>query len=417
MNKEKVILFLLAAAQFTHIMDFMIIMPLSNLLISEMNIDGREFSWVVSAYTFSAGLSGFIGAFYLDKFDRKKTFLLAYIGFTFGTLACGLATGYESLLIARIVTGLFGGVISSISLSIVGDVIPYERRAWALGIVMLAFSLAAALGMPTGLFLAFNFGWNVPFLFLFVVSGILTLMVAKFIPPVRTHLDNKDDLPDTIAFLRQLPRNANQMKSLAFTGLLILGQFTIIPFITPYLQNNVGFTDNQIILVYLVGGIVTIVTNPRIGRWADRQGKAKVFTIMAVISIIPLLLLTNLPPIHAFWGLCVTGLFFLSISGRMGPAIAIATSVVRAQNRGSYMSIDSSVKNAAAGLSSVIAGLIVVAEKQAPVENYHLVGYLAVLFTLIAIWLVRKVKALEHTPKNDNNSNQAAQKNLVLEVE
>ena len=395
MNKEKIILFILAAAQFTHIMDFMIIMPLGELLLGELAIDGQQFSLVVAAYTFSAGVSGFIGAFYLDRFDRKKTFLLFYIGFTLGTLACAFASGYNSLLLARTITGLFGGVISSISLSIVGDIIPYEKRAWALGIVMMAFSAASALGLPTGLYFAYNFGWNAPFLLLFAVSTLLTVMVARYIPPLRKHLENPDDLPDTIGFLKQLPRNANQMKSLAFTSVLILGQFTMIPFITPYMRNNVGFTEDQIILIYLVGGIVTIISNPRVGKWADKKGKAYVFTIMAAISIVPLFLLTNLPAVHAFWGLCVTALFFFAASGRMVPAVAISTSVAKAQNRGSYMSIDSSLKNAAAGLASVIGGFIVIAKDGVPVENYHYVGYLAVTFTLVGIWLVRKIKPLE----------------------
>ena len=160
MNKEKLILFILAAAQFTHIIDFIIIMPLSELLMDVLDIDAQQFSFLVAAYTLSAGVSGFLGAFYLDKFDRRKVFLFFYVGFTVGTVACALAPNYELLLAARILTGAFGGVISSISFSIVGDLIPYERRAMALGIVMMAFSAASALGLPIGLYLAFNFGWT-----------------------------------------------------------------------------------------------------------------------------------------------------------------------------------------------------------------------------------------------------------------
>ena len=415
MNKEKLILFVLAAAQFTHIMDFMIIMPLSEMLMEVLSINAQQFSIVVAAYTLSAGVSGFIGAFYLDKFDRKKTFLAFYVGFTVGTIACALAPNYETLLAARIFTGLFGGVISSISLSIVGDLIPYERRAWALGIVMMAFSLASALGLPVGLYFAFNFGWNAPFWFLGALSGILTILVFKVIPPVRKHLDNPNDRPDIMGFFRQLPHNGNQLRSLAFTALLIFGQFTMIPFITPYLVNNVGFEREQITFVYLIGGIVTFLSNPRVGKWADFKGKSYVFKIMATISIIPLILLTHVGHIGVLWGLSITALFFFSISGRMVPAVAITTSVTRPQNRGSYMSIDASLRNGAAGISSIIAGLIVVAPEGGPLQNYNYVGYMAVFFTLIGIWLVGSIKpnSSEVKPK----STKPKMPSLALDVE
>ncbi|MGB0521509.1 MAG: MFS transporter [Flammeovirgaceae bacterium] len=416
MNKEKFILFILAAAQFTHIMDFMIIMPLGEMLMDELSINAQQFSFVVAAYTLSAGVSGFLGAFYLDKFDRKKVFLLFYIGFTLGTLICAIAPNYELLLGARIFTGMFGAVISSITLSIVGDLIPYQRRAMALGIVMMAFSAASALGLPVGLSLAFNFGWNAPFWFLGVLSGGLTFLVAKFIPPVRKHLDNPAEKPDILGFFRQLPTNGNQLKSLAFTTLLIFGQFTMIPFITPYLVHNVGFEREQIVFVYLIGGLVTIVSNPFVGKWADRRGKSYVFTVMAIISIAPLILLTNIGHVGVGIGLTITALFFLAVSGRMVPAVAISTSVTKPQNRGSYMSIDSSLKNGAAGVSSIIAGLIVVAPENGPLENYHYVGYLAVFFTLLAIYLVGKIKSVETVKKNVSDISPSREK-LALGLE
>lgn len=417
MNKEKLILFILAAAQFTHIMDFMIIMPLSEMLMDVLHINTQQFSLLVAAYTLSAGVSGFMGAFYLDKYDRKKSFLIFYIGFTIGTVACALAPNYELLLAARIFTGLFGGVISSISLSIVGDIIPYKRRAWALGIVMMAFSLASALGLPVGLFFAFNFGWNAPFWFLAILSVGLTFLVARYIPPVRGHLDDPDERPDIMGFFRQLPRNSNQLRSLAFTALLIFGQFSMIPFITPYLVNNVGFAREQITFVYLIGGIITIFSNPRIGKWADLKGKSYVFKIMAAFSIIPLLLLTNLGEVGVFWGLSVTALFFLGSSGRMVPAVAISTSVAKPQNRGSYMSIDAALRNGAAGVSSIIAGFIVIAPETGPLENYHYVGFVAVFFTLVGMFLVGKIKPTAQNSKKIVGHNPTDEKSLAIELD
>lgn len=399
MKSERTILYLFAATQFTHIMDFMIIMPLGEMLMKELVIGSQQFSLLVASYTITAGISGLVGAFFIDNFDRKKYFLFAYCGFVIGTFLCGFAYSYETLMAARILTGIFGGVLSSTVLAIVSDVIAPERRAWAIGIVMTAFSLASALGLPIGLTAAFAFGWQWPFIALGVASLFLAVAVYFILPPVNGHLQQVGEVDKgrTLRFIRNIPKNENQWMALLFTMLLIFGQFTVIPFITPYLVENVGFERQQITLVYLVGGLVTIVSNPRIGRWADRTDRYRVFSIMALFSIVPMLLLTNLPPVPVWGALLVTGVFFLGIGGRMVPSTAIVTTVIRPENRGSFMSLNTSVQNLTAGISSVIAGVLVtIPEGGGLVQGFWRVGALAAAFTLVAIWMIGRVRKYNH---------------------
>lgn len=388
-------------------MDFMIIMPLGEMLMKELSVGAQEFSFLVASYTITAGISGLISAFFIDNFDRKKYFLAAYLGFAIGTIMCGLAYSYETLIGARIITGIFGGVLSSTVLTIVSDVIAPQRRAWGIGIVMTAFSLASAIGLPIGLSAAFAFGWNWPFLVLGVASFVLAIAAYFILPPVTGHLTSgQSNSKRTLEFIRHIPNNRNQWMALTFTMLLVFGQFTVIPFITPYLVENVGFERWQITLVYLVGGIITIISNPRIGRWADRTDRYRVFTIMAFFSIIPLLLLTNLPAVPVWIALVVNGMFFFGIGGRMVPSTTIVTTVIRPENRGSFMSLNTSVQNMAAGISSVIAGILVTIPADGVVHGFWKVGVLATLFTLIAIWLMSRVKRiamrLEHNDKDNS---------------
>jgi len=376
-------------------MDFMIIMPLGEMLMEELMINSQQFSFLVASYTLTAGVTGLISAFFVDSYDRKNYFLLAYSGFAIGTLMCGWVDSYQGLIAARIISGGFGGVISSTVIAIVSDAIASERRAWGLGIVMSAFSMASALGLPIGLYFAFNYGWNWPFLVLGAVSILNAVAVYFTLPPVREHLDHPGPKVNSWEFIKNIPNHKNQWMALTYTMLLMFGHFAVIPFITPYLVENVGFERQEITLVYLIGGIATIITNPRIGRWADQTNKHRVFTILASLSIIPILVLTNLPPVPLWMALVVTGLFFILAGGRMVPSTAIVTSVIKPRNRGSFMSLNSSVQNMTAGLTSIVAGVLVTVPKGGHhVYGFWKVGLIGALFTVIAMWLMNKIKSL-----------------------
>ncbi len=394
-------MFILAAAMFTHIMDFMIMMPLGSQLMRIFEIDPRQFSLLVSSYTFSAGAAGFIAAFQIDRFDRKSMFLFVYSGFTLGTIACALAPTYHFLLITRSLAGAFGGVLGALILSIISDAIPLERRAAGIGLVMASFSAASVFGVPFGLYLATIFSWHAPFLFLGILGIVILVMIYFFIPSMRDHLRAPGDTVSPWKVVREILGRKNSLMGLLFTSVLMFGHFTIIPFIAPYMVGNVGFTEEQLSYIYLVGGALTIFTSPRVGKAADKYGRLRVFTLFGLLVLIPILLITNLPPIPLWQALVVSGLFFILANGRMVPSTTMVTSVIRPENRGSFMSIRSSVQQISSGLATLLAGFLISDKPSELHENataligYEKVGYVAVVFSLIAIVVARQLRVAQ----------------------
>jgi predicted MFS family arabinose efflux permease len=393
-KKEKLLLYTLATIQFTAIMDFMIVMPLGPQLMRLFDINPAQFGIIVSSYTFAAGFTGLVGAFFIDRFDRKTALLFNYIGFSIGTILCALAPTYEWLVAARIVTGLFGGVMGALVMSIVGDVIPEFRRATAMGIVMTSFSVASIFGVPFGLFLADLAGWHMPFYFLGFMGLIVSGIIYKVVPSVNTHMTK--ERPSPVQVIKNVFGSKMQVRALIFMFVLILGHFSIIPYISPYLVANVGFPESYLKYMYLLGGAATIFTSPYIGRLADKYGKPKILTIVALISLIPVLAITNMPHVSVWIVLTSSTLFFIFISGRMVPSMALVTSSVTPQHRGSFMSINSSAMQLASGTASFLSGLVIAKSAGGEILNYSYVGFGAVVFTLAAILIARKIK---HVPQ------------------
>ncbi len=390
-SKEKIVLLLLAALNFTHILDFMIMMPLGNYLMPFFNISPQQFSMLVASYTFSAGISGFLAAFFVDNFDRKRVLLFGYIGFLLGTLFCALAPTFTFLLLARIVAGIFGGLIGAQVLSIVADLVPYERRGMAMGIIMAAFSVASVFGVPFGLYMANMFNWHGPFFFVAGFGTILLPLLIRYLPKMESHLTSKEARINPMVLIKGVVKDTDQMLALGLTASLMLGHFMIIPFFNPFMEFNMGYSKLQTPMLYMAGGLATLITSPFIGKFADTIGKHKVYIIMAVISIFPVAVLTNLPPMPFYMVLLLSGSWFVFSSGRSIPAQAMVSNVVSPERRGSFMSFNSSVQQIFVGLASVISGLIVVKNPDNSIQNYELTGYLSIFITLLTLIFVFKL--------------------------
>ncbi|HEY1054930.1 MAG TPA: MFS transporter, partial [Emticicia sp.] len=306
--REKIILLLLAAINFTHILDFMIMMPLGNYLMPYFDISSQQFSMLVAAYTFSAGISGFLAAFFVDRYDRKKVLLMGYSGFLIGTLFCALSPTYFILLISRIVAGIFGGLIGAQVLSIIADLIPYQRRGAAMGIIMAAFSVASVFGVPFSLYLANIFNWHGPFFFVAGLGAILIPFLIKYLPKMDAHIkENRQAKVSPLDLLSDIGKDKNQLLALALSATIMLGHFLIIPFLNPFMEFNLGFSKVQTPLIYMVGGILTLFSSPILGRVADKIGKHRLFIIMAMVVTLPIAVITNLAPISFYLVLSVTG--------------------------------------------------------------------------------------------------------------
>jgi predicted MFS family arabinose efflux permease len=390
-TKEKIVLLLLAALNFTHILDFMIMMPLGNYLIPYFKISTQQFSMLVASYTFSAGIAGFLAAFFVDNFDRKRVLLFGYIGFLLGTLCCALAPTFTFLLLARIVAGIFGGLVGAQVLAIVADLVPYERRGMAMGIIMAAFSVASVFGVPFGLYMANMFTWHGPFFFVAGFGALLLPFLMRYLPKMDSHMKSKEERISPLVLIKEVGNDKDQMLALGFTACLMLGHFMIIPFLNPYMEFNMGFSKMQTPMLYMAGGVATLITSPLIGRLADKVGKHKVYFIMAVVSIFPIAILTNLPPMPFYMVLCIAGFWFVVASGRTIPAQAMVSNVVSSERRGSFMSFNSSVQQIFVGLASVISGFIVVKNADNSIQNYEITGYLSIFITLLTLVFVYKL--------------------------
>ena len=391
-SKQRILLFLLSALNFTHILDFMIMMPLGNYLMPHFKISAQFFTWIVAAYPITAFVSGIITAFYVDRYDRKKVLLFAYIGFIIGTFCCGLAPGPYFLLSARILTGLFGGLIGAQVLSIVADSFDYEIRGRAMGTVFAAFSIASVFGVPFGLYLARYISWHAPFIFIGVVGILIVPMIAFLMPPMRKHLDNQEgERMKAKEVLSEMLNNKSQLIALSLSAFLMLGHFLPIPFINPYMEFNVGFTKEQTPMIYMVGGTCALFSSFIIGRLADKFGKLRIFLICAIASLVPIFLITNMPAIPFYYVLIVFGFWFSLSTGRSIPAQAMISNVVNPAHRGQFMSFNSSFQQLFTGMASLIAGLIVSSGADGKIYHYEWVGYLSLAIVFSTLFIARNL--------------------------
>lgn len=388
-RKETWIIVLLAAINFTHILDFMIMMPLGNYLMPFFDITPRQFSFLVGAYPITAFFSGFAAAFFVDNHDRKKVLVFAYIGFLIGTLACGTSTTYGLLLASRILTGLFGGLIGAQVLSIVADLFGYERRGAAMGAVMSSFAIASTIGVPLSLYLANIFSWHAPFIFVVTIGVVIVLLMIKFIPNMDGHIREKDDTKHRFHVLLNVVQSREQSLALVFSALVMMGHFLIIPFINPYLEFNKHFSRDLTPLIYFFGGIASFCAALMLGRIADRVGKLKVFSWAVVFSFAMVWIITNLPILPFSIVILFFALWFIVATGRAVTAQAMISNVVSQEQRGSFMTFNSSVQQLGTGAASLIAGFIVTKDNTGKLYRYEWVGYLSIVVLLLGLILGR----------------------------
>lgn len=390
-RSEKILLGLMAAIQFSHIVDFMIVMPLGPQLMRLFEITPKAFGLLVSSYTFSASISGLLASLFVDRFDRKRSLVFFFVGFAVSTLACAWAPSYFTLLAARSFAGAFGGVLGSLVFAIVSDTISYERRGSAMGIVMGAFSVASVAGVPFSLYLANRFSWHAPFIFLSLLSVPTLFLILKYVPSVRGHLQQDAPSRPPLESLIHLIRSSNQLRALLFMFCLVIGHFSIIPFLSPSFVFNAGLAEAQLPLIYLFGGICSMISSPTAGRLADKYGKHRVFSVSILLSLVSIATITQLKPSPAWWILTVSCSFFIVMSGRMVPAVAMVSSTATPAYRGSFMSIVSAVQNMGAAMASWVAGVIVTSGADGRMENYGWVGAMAIMFSLLALLLSRTI--------------------------
>lgn len=365
-------------------------MPLGPFLISALGISTHEFALLVASYSFSAAAAGLLIAPVVDRFERKRFVLAIFAAFAVATLLCAASPGFMSLLIARGLAGIFGGMMGALVHTMVADAIPFERRAKATGYVATAFSVSSIAGVPLSLLLADALGWQAPFLLIALVSAALIWFGYRALPDFRAHLDARREE----RAIRQMLRVAvepNHLRAMLLTGLVIFGGFTVIPYITLYTVANVGIASDEIPAIYFLGGAATLVTARLIGALADRFGKVIVFRIVAIGACVPVLLVTNLEQVPLVVWLSITTLFFILVSGRMVPLLAIVGAAVKPQERGTFLSLNATMQSMAMGLASMVGGVFITQSPDGLISGYGWVGLVAASFNVVAAWWVGRV--------------------------
>ena len=388
--RERHLIAFLTTVQFVNMVDFVMMMPLGPLLMRSLVIGTHEFSWLVSSYTFASAISGVLAGFIIDRFDRRRVMVPLLVLFSLATMACAWAPTLEWMILMRAAAGFFGGVMGTLTMAVVPDAIPPERRGRALGMIMASFAIASIIGIPIGMTLAVHQGWHAPFLWLGVVGLVVSGWAVIAFPRMVSHIHAVRPTPlATFIAVFSVP---SHWRAFALSVSLVLAGFTVIPFISPYLVGNLGFRDDQLQYVYLTGGIAAVVTSPLIGRMADRFGPRVVFALVASCSVVPLLLITYLPPVAVSWALVVTVIFIVFVSGRFVPAMTLITNNVDPRLRGSFMGFHSAIQSLAMGLAAQMAGYLVTKAADGRIEHYPRVGWLAAGFTIVAIVIALTIK-------------------------
>ncbi|WP_291906361.1 MFS transporter [Chitinophaga sp. CB10] len=395
--QQKLVVVMLALTQFTVILDFMVMSPLGDMLMKSMKISPDHFGIVVAAYAFSAGISGLLTAGFADKYDRKKLLIFFYAGFIAGTLCCGLAQTYAMLVAARIVTGIFGGVIGSVSMAIITDLFPLEMRGRVMGFMQMGFGASQVLGIPISLYIANHWGWEAPFFMVVILAGLVLAMIVMRLPAVTAHLALQSDKSPVQHLLHTFNKRNYRIAFLA-TALLSVGGFMMMPFGSAFAINNLHVTAGQLPVLFTFAGCVSLISVPLIGKLSDKIDKFALFSIASLYTMVMVVVYTNLGP-SPFWLIILLNVLMLvGILSRMVPATALISAVPQMQDRGAFMSINSSLQSIAGGLAAVLAGRIVTQRDNfSPLEHYDTVGWVVVGFSMIGIFLLGRVSKMIKT--------------------
>jgi len=391
---EIFVILILTLTQLTVVLDFIVISPLGDLMMKTMNLSTAQFGLSVSVYAFSAGFSGLATAGFADRFDRKKLLLFFYVGFIVGTLFCGLSDTFLMLLTARVVTGLFGGVIGSISMAIVSDLFPLEKRGRVFGFLQMGFGASQVLGIPLSLYIATVWGWQSPFLMIVVLATIILLLIMLKLNPVTEHLDNKTE-QNAIAHLWQTLNLRKYRIGFLATAFLSLGNFMMLPWGSAYVINNLNITVQELPFIYMASGVCTLTIMPIVGKLSDRFDKFYLFTVASIILIFVIIIYANLGPV-SFWIVLIMNLGLqVGFMSRMVPSIALTSALPQKKDRGAFMGINSSLQQIAGGIAAAVSGMIVIQnDKFSPLEHYDYLVYVVVLLSIISVFLLFRVSRI-----------------------
>jgi predicted MFS family arabinose efflux permease len=409
---QKFVIFILAITLFTVVLDFMVMSPMGDILMKSLSMKPAQFGLAVSSYAFSAGISGLLTAGFADKFDRKKLLLFFYFGFILGTFLCGFANTYPFLIVARIITGLFGGVIGSIAMAIIADIFDIQHRGRVMGFLQMGFSASQVLGIPIGLYLANFWGWHAPFLWIAAMALVIALLIASRMHPLTKHLLVQKE-GSALKHLLHTVSKRDYRVGFTATTLLSIGGYMMMPFGSAFAINNLKVTQHQLPLMFMITGLSTLVIMPLVGKFSDKIDKFKIFAIASVWTIVMVLIYTHLTVTPFVIVVLLNILLMAGVMSRMIPSQALVTGIPAMQDRGAYMSINASIQQLAGGVAAAVAGVIVVQKtKYSPIEHYDTLGYIIVCISCVSIFLIYRVSAMVKKRTGEKETTQVTEQKI-----
>lgn len=397
---QKFVVALLAFLQFTIILDFMIMAPLGALMMPALKMEPSQFGVVVSAYAFSAGISGILASGFADRFDRKKFLLFFYVGFIIGTFLCAIAPSFHFMVLARIVTGLFGGVVGSVVLAIAADVFDLSLRGRVMGYIQTAFAASQILGLPAGLYISNLWGWHAPFFMIVAVSVLVGVIIVVYLKPIDAHVKAARVDHNALNHMLTTVSNTKYLFAFAATALMSIGGFMLMPFGTDFTVQNLKLTMGDLPLIYLVTGVATIFIGPLVGKMSDSFGKLRTFIFGAILSAVMVVYYTNMGPSSLITVMIVNTVMFVGIFSRMIPSQALMSALPTPADRGAFMAVSSSLQSISGGIAAVIAGYIVVKRPDGFLEHFDILGYVLVATVTVTVFMMKYIndKYVRHDP-------------------
>ena len=387
---ERWVVFLIGAVQFVNIWDFVMVMPMGPDFARALDIPLSRLGLVGGAYTAAAAVAGVLGSTFLDRFDRRSALAVAMSGLALGTLGGALAWDLHSLLAARLVAGAFGGPATSLSLSIVADTVPPERRGKAMGAVMGAFSVAAVVGVPVSLQLSLWGGWRLPFVVVGMMGLLVTALVTAALPRLRAHLAHRGAPRSSTMLFRPLV-----VASYAMTAVTMAAGFLVLPNLSAYVQENLGFPRSQLQWMYFFGGLISFGTLRAVGWLVDRWGSFPVGTVASLL----LLGAFDLMFVHVPYGVPVAALFlfiFFALSARNVAYNTLTSKVPEPAERARFMSFQSAVQHLASALGAGVSAQVLFVQPDGRLGNVPTLGRMAMGMVLLLppllFWVERGVR-------------------------
>lgn len=383
---ENKYVFILAAIQFAHIVDFVVLMPLGPTLMLDFDINPAQFGSLVSSYNFSAGAAGLLFSTIADRFDRKKLLNLSMVGFVIGTVLCGIAPSFTLLLLSRILTGVFGGILNILVFALVTDLVPFERRGRAMGTVMASFSIASVLGIPIGLAIADISSWHWTFFFIATMGAVIGVVGFKSLPRQQVTAEKRRPL-EVLKRFWELLKKPEYLRAYGLILMIAMSMFLLIPYLSPYAVNNMGIESNQLKYMYFVAGLCTVMTARWIGKLTDQHGSLKIFSILALMSTVPVWFYTHSGDIGFVPYLILSALFMTIVSGRMIPVMTMVSEVPEITERGTFMGLLNSIRSFGTASATLIAGFLISESVSGEMVGFDRVGYITIVMTILSVFV------------------------------